>query len=272
MSRHTADSEARKKREIDFHARVIAPKAETSRISPKVIDRYRVNRHWRTIPKEYAIKAMGNLEGKTVCDIGCGDGTTTIQLALLGAKKVVGVDLSPELIQVAKERLEVCGVPQGNVDFIVSDVEGCELQKELFDIVFVFSVLHHMDIAKAMASITGILKPGGTAVILEPVSMSARLQSFRRFFPVALEVTPDERQLSGREVELIEKSFSTSHKRFFRFIGRLERFLPNRHKIDKGHFATRCTLFFLYWLDQKLIRIFPGMSKYFGYVVIVGNK
>lgn len=45
------------------------------------------------------------LRGKTVCEVGCGHGSLCIDIALSGAKKIVGLDINSRLIDFAKENL-----------------------------------------------------------------------------------------------------------------------------------------------------------------------
>lgn len=52
------------------------------------------------------IEALGDVRGKRILDAGCGTGAASEVLAILGAE-VVGVDISPALIDIARERLPV---------------------------------------------------------------------------------------------------------------------------------------------------------------------
>lgn len=61
----------------------------------------------------------GDLAGRTVLDIGCGNGVLAIAAALLGASAIVGVDVDPEAIEVARRNGRKAGA---NVDWRVADV------------------------------------------------------------------------------------------------------------------------------------------------------
>jgi len=52
---------------------------------------------------EYAYNLVGDVRGKTVLDFGCGTGENVIILARRGAH-VVGIDISPDLIDLAKRK------------------------------------------------------------------------------------------------------------------------------------------------------------------------
>lgn len=49
------------------------------------------------------IKSITSIQNKRIVDIGCGGGIYTKELALMGAKSVVGLDFSKEILQAAKE-------------------------------------------------------------------------------------------------------------------------------------------------------------------------
>src|SRR5437764_3212090 len=53
---------------------------------------------------EYSFYSLGDVRGKTVLDYGCGAGENATVLSMLGAN-TVGVDLSPDLIALAEQRL-----------------------------------------------------------------------------------------------------------------------------------------------------------------------
>ncbi|MFA5237316.1 MAG: 50S ribosomal protein L11 methyltransferase, partial [Methanoregula sp.] len=63
------------------------------------------------------------IEGKTVCDLGCGTGVLAIGASLLGAKTVLAVDLDPAAISTAKENAELLGA---DVEFITADIAGAD--------------------------------------------------------------------------------------------------------------------------------------------------
>jgi SAM-dependent methyltransferase len=56
------------------------------------------------------IEGCEPVAGKTVIDIGCGPGHYSVALALRGARRVVGVDFAPAMIDLARRNAEVAGV------------------------------------------------------------------------------------------------------------------------------------------------------------------
>jgi len=103
-----------------------------------------------------------NLRSKTVLDIGCGHGSMCVYMALAGAKKVVGVDINTELIEFAKENVEL------NYPEIKDKIEflNVSLEKYNEDIVFDYiisksSLEHVINLKQMMSEITKRLKVGG---------------------------------------------------------------------------------------------------------------
>lgn len=100
-----------------------------------------------------------SITGKKVIDIGCGGGILSESMAVLGAN-VTGIDMSPEVIEVAKLHLLES---QLNIDYIATSAEKmADEQPAQFDIVTCMEMLEHVPspdaIVKACAQ---LVKPGG---------------------------------------------------------------------------------------------------------------
>lgn len=59
---------------------------------------------------ERTFRALGPLEGKRVLDVGCGSGLYAVEAAARGAVDVVGIDVAPAMLDLARERAEQRGV------------------------------------------------------------------------------------------------------------------------------------------------------------------
>jgi putative methylase len=68
-----------------------------------------------------AAYTFNDLAGKVVCDLGCGTGILALGAAMLDAKYVVGLDLDPEAVRIARENAAICGVE--NVDWVAGPLE-----------------------------------------------------------------------------------------------------------------------------------------------------
>src|ERR1051325_4744966 len=108
-------------------------------VDPEDVARYFDPPAHTVYPLEYAFNLIGNLEGKTVLEYGCGDGVNTVLLANRGAK-IVSLDLSPELIQLARKRVVANGLSSG-VEFIVGSAHNVPLPNESVDVVVGIAIL-----------------------------------------------------------------------------------------------------------------------------------
>ena len=116
---------------------------------------------------EYAYHLLGDVAGKTVVDYGCGDGENTLVLASRGAR-VTAVDISPDLIEIAKRRIAVNRLDE-RVEFVVGSAYEVPVPDASVDVVFGIAILHHLDLPQAAREVWRILKPGGRAIFQEPV-------------------------------------------------------------------------------------------------------
>ncbi len=99
---------------------------------------------------------------ESALDVGCGIGTFSRLLAAR-AERVVGLDLSPEMIRLARER--AAAFP--NIDYQVADVLETDLPSAAFDCIASIATLHHMALEPVLLKLKAALKPGGMLLILD---------------------------------------------------------------------------------------------------------
>lgn len=121
----------------------------------------------KAIRKEL-IELAAPVLGERLLDVGCGTGTLAIALKpRVGTGEVHGIDASPEMIEVAKEKAAKDG---SDVDFQVALIEAIPFPDESFDLVTSSLMLHHLpdDLKrKGLAEIRRVLKPGGRFVAMD---------------------------------------------------------------------------------------------------------
>ena len=113
---------------------------------------------------EALVKGIGVTRGLKVLDLGCGDGTTALPAAKLGAN-VLGVDIASNLVAAGNKRAQEHGL--ANCRFQEGDASNLrELQDHAFDLVVsIFGAMFApkpFDVAKEMVRVT---RPGGRIVM-----------------------------------------------------------------------------------------------------------
>jgi SAM-dependent methyltransferase len=109
-----------------------------------------------------AIQALSPGVGEQLIDIGCGCGQTTLDLAgRVGPQgRVVGVDISRPMLEVARRRAGAAAAP--TADFREADVQAADLGGSVFDAAFSrFGVMFFSDPVAAFANLKRSLKPDG---------------------------------------------------------------------------------------------------------------
>lgn len=109
-----------------------------------------------------AIVQLVNLKGKTVIDIGCGDGTYTRELIERGPIRILGVDAAAEAIHAAREKTREFS----HVKFEVHDVYEIPKPGQPYDIAIVRGILHHL--YKPEHAIERICRMAKEIVVIEP--------------------------------------------------------------------------------------------------------
>lgn len=95
-------------------------------------------------------------------DAGCGSGAVARRLAAR-CGRVVAVDLSPEMIRVARER----SAAHPNIEFHVGDVYDWLRDEGRYDCITSMAVLHHMDAREIVPRLVSALRPGGLLLLVD---------------------------------------------------------------------------------------------------------
>ena len=100
---------------------------------------------------------LRSMVGKTVIDFGCGEGAEAIDLALQGARCVIGIDIREDLLELARQRALVAGVHH------LCRFSTCAT--ELADIIVSLDAFEHFDNpAEILRTMYTLLKPQGEVV------------------------------------------------------------------------------------------------------------
>lgn len=182
-------------------------------LQPIEIDRYLDPPSHTPYPLEYAYNLLGDVRGKTVLDFGCGSGGNVVALSKRGAH-VVGIDISPDLIGLAKRRVQEAGIV---ADLQVESAYNTGLPDHSVDVIFCIALIHHLEIPRVQKEMARILREDGYIVIQEPIRFAGFYDRLRHKLSAHANVSDYEHPLTAQEFKLLTQGyFLSTNTRFFR--------------------------------------------------------
>ena len=196
-------------------------------------------------------------QGRETLEYGCGMHSRAFLLADRGAASVTGIDISPVAVEEESTRARREGYEQ--VDFRVMNAEQLEFADDSFDLICGTSVIHHLELDRAYAELARVLRPGGSAIFVEPLGHNPLINLYRRRTPTLR--TPDEHPLMMRDLTAAERHFGVVRARFFHLASLLA--VPLR-----GSAAFDNALELFENTDRALFRTLPFARRYAWQVAI----
>ncbi len=142
--------------------------------------------------------------GLRVLDVGTGIGLLPLMLAEDGAQSVVGIDISPEMLEQAEYlRLSRGGESGARVNYRLAPAHALPFRDEVFDAVFCRLVLNHTRRPERMVrEMVRVLKPGGLLVLAELLSVD---NPVKRATQNAIEEKRNPSHVAARSVDQYNK-------------------------------------------------------------------
>jgi malonyl-CoA O-methyltransferase len=129
----------------------------------------------KNLSDDFIKKHLPHLKEKSVMDAGCGTGKFCSIAEQQGASKILGLDLSPVMIDVAKTNCRI-------TKFTCGDLSSATLEENNFDIIICALVLGHIEnLTPALDHLLKALKNGGALIITDFHPFLTLLQSKRTF-------------------------------------------------------------------------------------------
>lgn len=153
-----------------------------------------------------------DLGKKSVLDIGCGNGRYSELFCKLGAEKVIGFDLSQEMIAEAKKRKIKNDLKQ--LEIIRADINEMPFTEQRFDLIFSrFSLMYGKDLNSVIEKVAQILGDKGEMYALTNVAFINKPNLFKKIKekPVPLQLIIDDKKISllnyAHRLEEYKKAF-----------------------------------------------------------------
>lgn len=209
------------------------------------------------------LRAVEPVAGARILDFACGGGVTTAWLAARGAE-VVGLDLSPESLDRAREVRDALGLTGR---FVATLEEADEFGP--YDAVVGRYALHHTDVSEIGPLLASRLRPGGTGAFVEtfgtnPVLRFAR-ETITGRFGVRKVGTEDERPLDRTDLAALRSAFGQMEVRCaqMHFLRLLDRQLL-QYRSPRLSSAIG-------WVDDRIGRL-PGSAPFSYFQVVAVRK
>lgn len=171
-------------------------------------------------------------EGETVLDLGSGGGIDVFLAAnKVGDQgKVIGVDMTPDMISAAVENAQKGGY--NNVEFKLGEIENLPIEDSTIDVIISNCVINLTpDKNKAYQEVYRVLKPGGRILVSDLVTEGFIPEEIRRNFQAWSECVGGAmekqdylntiKKAGFNEVEIIEQHFFTEPDMDERLIGKI---------------------------------------------------
>jgi len=153
------DSDQQKKQQVEQMFDNIAPKYDfLNHFLSLGIDKL-----WR----KKAVSILSDFRSEILLDVATGTGDFAVAAAKLNPKKIIGFDISEQMLAVGRTKVKRLGLDQ-IIEFRKGDSEAMPFQTEQFDAITVaFGVRNFENLEGGLQEFFRVLKPDGVVIILE---------------------------------------------------------------------------------------------------------
>lgn len=117
------------------------------------------------------LDAAGAKARSVVLDVACGTGVLFEEYLLRGAESITGVDLSPEMVRIARRKF-----PQSHIEVLCADVETIILPKK-FDCCVVYNALpHFIQPSELIQCLSKVIVTGGVLCVAHSMGREALIR------------------------------------------------------------------------------------------------
>ena len=133
--------------------------------------------------RKRVVKLIEKVDHESILDIATGTGDLVLALSKLETEKIIGLDISPGMLEIGKEKVLARKLGD-RIDMQLGDSEALHFEDNSFAAVTVaFGVRNFENLDKGLSEIFRILKSNGTLVVLETaVPVNLILNRFYMFY------------------------------------------------------------------------------------------
>lgn len=117
--------------------------------------------------RKKAVRLLSKRKPKQILDVATGTGDFALESLSLNPDKVVGVDISKDMVSVGQKKVVKKGL-KDKVELVYGDSENLQFEDHTFDAITVaFGVRNFEDLDKGLSEMLRVLKPGGQIAVIE---------------------------------------------------------------------------------------------------------
>lgn len=191
----------------------------------------------------------------TILEYGCGDKSRVEELSNYDTKNF-SFDLSDYAVNQNKAQFK-------KTSFAVCDAHNLIYEDNFFDLVFGSSILHHLDLVKAIDELERVIKPNGLLVFLEPLGHNYFINKFRNKTPELR--TEDEHPLLAEDIKVIMNKFDIRETKYYCLFPLVVYRIFKDTKVNLLYKIARI-------FDKIAFKFFPFLKKYAWIVILIGVK
>lgn len=149
-----------------------AKKQQVARMFDNISGRYDFLNHFLSLGidvawRRKAIRLLKDQHPRQILDVATGTGDFAIEALSLQPEHIIGVDISEGMLEVGRRKLRERKLDH-RIELRSGDSENLPFEDNFFDAVIVaFGVRNFENLNSGLSEMLRVLKPGGTAVILE---------------------------------------------------------------------------------------------------------
>ncbi len=160
------------KRVIPYKESSLSKKEQVTQMFDKVSSNYDFLNRLLTfgidvIWRKKVVQLATEHKAKKILDIATGTGDLAIMLAESNPDKIIGLDISPGMLEIAKKKVAQKKL-EDKIEMVLGDSENLSFDDNTFDAITVgFGVRNFEDLQQGLSEILRVLKPNGIFVVLE---------------------------------------------------------------------------------------------------------
>jgi demethylmenaquinone methyltransferase/2-methoxy-6-polyprenyl-1,4-benzoquinol methylase len=139
-------------------------------IAPSYDLNNRLHSLWRDQAwRRFAVRQAGVQPGEVVADVACGTGDLTQAFAATPASRILGLDFTPQMLDVARTKQRALRPADADrISYQEADAQNLPLGDASVDVLSIaFGIRNVQQPPRAMAEFFRVLRPGGRLIVLE---------------------------------------------------------------------------------------------------------